>query len=209
MHVYFVRHGETILNRRHVHQSPHVPLSSKGEDEARTIAEYLRDVNPSLLLSSSYTRAFATAEIIGLHTGLTPEVNELFSECISPAHLIGRWHFGISTLWYIFLSVIQRNNALWRYGDAENFTDISRRTKRGLTYIESLRGTHASVIIVSHTILINVMVAYMCKNRMLDIRDLARIFLHIKRMKNTGVIHVEYIGQEGNRVCAWQEMKGV
>lgn len=48
------------------------------------------------------------------------------------------------------------------------------------------------------------MVSYMCKNRMLDIRDLLLTFLHIEKMKNTGIVHVEFLGRSSGNVCAWR-----
>ncbi len=204
MHVYFVRHGATQLNTRHRHQSPSTPLSLKGRDEVLTVAEYLRAMNPDCILTSEYTRAQETARIIGMHVGLTPVTNGLFYEIVRPSKLYEKSLFNATTFCYVVLSVLNHKNPRWRYSDAENFNDITARAKKALTYIESLCGSHKSVVIVSHTVFINIMVSYMCKNRMLDIRDLALTFLHIERMKNGGVIHVEYVGKSKENVCSWR-----
>jgi len=204
MHVYFVRHGETELNRRHIHQSPNTPLSAKGRDAVVSTAESLRKVSPTVIVSSEYTRAIESARIIGQHTGLTPITNGLFYEIIRPSKLHNCSIFTLETLWYVMLSVLLRKNNAWRYKDAENFTDISNRAKKALTYIESLRDTHESVVIVSHTVFINIMVEYMCRSRMLDIRDTLRMFFQSKRMRNGQVIHVEYVGNGAKNVCNWR-----
>lgn len=209
MHVYFVRHGATYLNTQYHHQSPNTPLSPKGQDDARTAAEYLREVNPDLLLSSEYIRTLETARIIGMETGLTPVVNGLFYEIVRPSKFYGTSHFSPETFWYMLLSVIHRKNPQWHYADAENFTDIQNRAQRALTYLESLAGTHESVVVVSHTVFINIMVAYLCKNRMLDVRDLLGTFLHIEKMKNGHVIHVEYMGRSAPGTCAWRQVQDV
>ncbi len=204
MHVYFVRHGETLLNRRHIHQSPNTPLSVKGQDDARTTAEYLRGVNPTLLLSSEYTRARETAGVIGLCTGLTPAVNGLFFEIERPSKFYGLSHFSIETFWYVLLSIIHKDNPTWRYDDAENFSDIQKRAERALAYLESLSSIHSSVVVVSHTIFINVMVAYLCRNKMLTLKDLIFTFLHVERMKNGAVLHVEYTEKTVQNTCSWR-----
>lgn len=204
MHVYFVRHGETLLNATHTHQSPGTPLSLQGKDQAESAGESLRAVNPDLLLSSEYTRALETARIIGAHVGLSPVTNGLFYEIVRPSKFFEKSLYSIETFWYSFLSCIHRNNTSWHYTDAENFSDISTRAKKALTHIESLSLTHQSIVIVSHTIFINIMVAYMCKNRMLDFKDLLRTFLQIEHMKNGSYIHVEYIGGQGAMTCAWR-----
>jgi broad specificity phosphatase PhoE len=209
MHIYFVRHGVTDLNAHNIHQSPSTPLSTQGREQALSVAEYLRSVNPDLLISSEYTRALETARIIGMQTGLTPQVQGLFYELARPSSLFGKTHFHPETLLYVILSVLRRKNPKWHYKDAENFTDIQTRAGEALAYLESLRDTHTSVIVVSHTIFINCMVSYMCKNRLLDVRDLILTVLHIKRMKNTDVIHVEYIGSGAKNTCAWRVVDGV
>lgn len=203
MHIYFVRHGETMLNKRHIHQSPNTPLSPKGREQVLTTAEFLRGVNPDALLTSEYTRAVESARLIGGAVGIKPMVNGFFYEIMRPSKLFGKSHFNFETFWYVILSVLHRNNPSWRYGDAENFFDISSRAKKALAYLESLRGTHDSVVVVSHTVFINTMVSYMCKNRILDIRDLILTFLHIERMKNASVVHVEYTGATAPHTCAW------
>jgi broad specificity phosphatase PhoE len=204
MHVYFVRHGETSLNKKHIHQSPNTPLSVIGREQILSTAEVLRAVNPDLLVSSEYTRAIETARIIGMHVGLTPVTNGLFYEVERPSKLFNKSTLGLETLWYELSSFLNRKNPQWRYADAENFSDISNRAKKALTYIESLYGNHESVVIVSHTVFINVMVSYMCKNRMLDFRDLIYIFFDMERMKNGGIIHVEYQGPSDENTCIWQ-----
>lgn len=207
MHIYFVRHGETMLNAKHVHQSPNTPLSEKGREQVLTTAEFLRGVNPDILLTSEYTRAIESARLIGSSVGLKPTVSGFFYEIMRPSKLFGKSHFNLETFWYVLLSILHRKNKSWRYTDAENFFDISSRAKKALTYIESLRDTHTSVVVVSHTVFINTMVSYMCKDRILDIRDLFLTFFHIKRMKNASVIHMEYNGSSAPNTCAWSLMK--
>jgi broad specificity phosphatase PhoE len=209
MHVYFVRHGETALSKARIHQSPNTPLSPRGRDDIQTTAEFLRSVNPDLLLSSEYTRALESARIIGLHTGLVPQVQGLFYEIVRPSKLFGKSIFSLGTFWYILCSVLKRNNSSWHYHDAENYADIVDRAKRALAYLESLKDTHTSVVVMSHTIFINIMVAYMCKNRILDIRDMLGTFLHIEHIKSGEVVHVEYVGtpQSGSKnLCLWRRI---
>ena len=203
MHVYFVRHGATRESENHTHQSPNASLSPKGNEQASSVAEYLRSVNPDIILSSEYTRALETARIIGMRVGRVPVTNGLFYEIMRPSKLYGQSVFGIETLWYVVLSVLHHKNPAWRYADAENFCEISRRAERALEYLKNSQGTYASVVVVSHTVFINLMVAYMCKNRLLGMLDLVRTFFHIERMKNGEVIHLEYRGNATTNTCSW------
>lgn len=204
MHVYFVRHGETELNRLHMHQSPNTPLSPKGREDALVAAEYLRGVNPDRLFTSEYTRAQETARIIGSVLGVKPEVQSLFYEIIRPSKFYGKSHFSLETFWYVFLSLLNRKKASWRYTDAENFIDISRRAKNALAFLESLHTTCNSVVVVSHTVFINLMVSYMCHSRVLGLRGLLIGYLHIETLKNGAVVHVEYMGSGDTHTCSWR-----
>jgi broad specificity phosphatase PhoE len=204
MHVYFVRHGETELNRRFIHQSPSTPLSLRGREQALTAAEYLRPMNPDILLTSDYTRAQETARLIGSVLSLSPQADARFREVERPTSLCGRSLFHPLTYWYVLNSVVRRNNPVWRYNDAENFNDIYTRVEKTLVYLESFYGTHDSIAIVSHTMFINLMVAYMCKNRILAIRDLLPAFLHVKQMGNGEVVGIKYTGPSDKQVCTWQ-----
>lgn len=204
MHVFFVRHGETELNKKHVHQSPVTPLSPKGREQALTAAEYLRPMNPERIVTSGYRRALETARIIGSVLDLTPQRSDFFREIERPSNLAGTSLFAPQTFWYVASSVMHQKNPAWRYRDAENFNDVYRRVQYSLAFIESLRKTHKSIIIVSHTMYINLMIAYMCHDRILSIQDLVLPFLHIGTMSNCSVVEVVYAGATVPNTCTWQ-----
>ena len=203
MHVYFIRHGETFQNTRHVHQLASTPLSPRGADQARTTAEFLRAMNVDYILSSDYTRAVETARIIGGTLGIKPRVSLLFREIERPSRLGGKSFFTIDTFGYILLSVLRRNNPGWRYSDAENFNDIYERSQRAYLLLESLVEAYQSVVVVSHTMFINLMVAYMCHGRMLAVRDLLPAVLHIEKTHNGGLVEIEYTGGNHHNSCNW------
>ena len=54
MDVYFIRHGETECNKKHIHQLPSTHLNERGIEQAHTVAELARELNPSLLVSSVF-----------------------------------------------------------------------------------------------------------------------------------------------------------
>jgi len=204
MHVYFVRHGETDLNVRRVHQSPSTPLNDKGFDQARSASEYLRAVNADYLLSSTHERALQTARTIGATIGIVPIRMDIFREVERPSNLASTSLYGIRSLWYIGMSVLYRNVSTWRYRDAENFTDIYVRVQTAFAYIESLTEEHKSVIVVSHSVFINLMIMYMCHNRTLSLSDLVKTLSNVNELKNCAVTHVEYVGPAYGNTCAWQ-----
>ncbi len=204
MHVYFVRHGETDLNRARIHQSPQTPLNSRGVSGARTVAEYLRPMNPDLLVTSSYTRALETARIIGTRVGLAPIPDARFREVERPSVLAGRSHFSPRSLCYACLTILHRNDPLWRYRDAENFSDLYRRAREAYGYIDSHKDTHQSIIIVSHSEFIGLMVAYMCGKEHLTTWDVIKTSLRIGTLKNCGVIEMKRKDDPASCSCTWE-----
>lgn len=207
MNVYLVRHAETDLNQRHIHQYPSTPLSEKGRGEALTVAEYLRQMNPDLLISSDHERALQTARIIGSTINLAPQTSNLFYEIIRPSSLYGRSHFCFETFKYTIFSVWNRKKKDWRYKDAENMHDIILRTKNAFTYLKKLSKKHDSIVIVSHSVFINLLVAHMCQEGSLSFWKLFKAFLRIKFTKNASVTHLHYLGkQKDQTVCEWQEL---
>jgi broad specificity phosphatase PhoE len=203
MHVYFVRHGETDLNRRHLHQSPGTPLNAAGFDQARSVGEYLRPMNASLLITSTYERAAQTARVIGQSTGLTPVYSPHFREVERPSLFAEKSLFSLRTFWYILLTVIFRNRPRWRYYDGENLTDIFARVQQSFRTIEARTEEHGAIIVVSHSAYIALMVRYMCHDRRLSLMDLVRVFFSTNGLENCEVLHVEYVGPTVKGTCPW------
>lgn len=192
MEVYFVRHGETEYGRKLRHQTPATPLSDRGREDSYRIAEELRDFKPDCIVSSEYTRALETARIIGLRLGLNPQLTGLFHEVVRPSSLFGKHHFSPKTFWYVLCSALKRDNRNWRYGDAENYADLSDRVIRARTYLETLSQSHERVVVVSHSMFITIMSSFLVTGRMLSVKDLLLTLLHIERLGNGGIIHLTY-----------------
>ena len=65
-HVYFFRHGETVLNARQILQghTAFPELNEKGIEQAKTIIQKLKDVPLQVIYSSPLKRARQTADIV-------------------------------------------------------------------------------------------------------------------------------------------------
>jgi len=65
--LWLIRHGQTEWSRdgRHTGRTD-VPLTERGEQQARALAPLLADLNPALVLTSPRSRAQRTAELAGL-----------------------------------------------------------------------------------------------------------------------------------------------
>ncbi|MDE2021310.1 MAG: histidine phosphatase family protein, partial [Patescibacteria group bacterium] len=67
---YFVRHGETILNAKHVHQDQSGGLSENGVRQAERVGKYLTRFHIKRIIASPYDRARETADIINRYLGV-------------------------------------------------------------------------------------------------------------------------------------------
>jgi alpha-ribazole phosphatase/probable phosphoglycerate mutase len=74
MHLILVRHGETAWNaeRRYQGHQP-IPLNDRGRQQAARAGGRLREIGAAALYASDIARAWETAQLIGLSTGLTPQ----------------------------------------------------------------------------------------------------------------------------------------
>jgi len=67
--IYLIRHGETAYNAQRILQTPEVPLSEHGLDQARRLAERLAGAGVARILSSDLERAVMTARALEATTG--------------------------------------------------------------------------------------------------------------------------------------------
>jgi probable phosphoglycerate mutase len=83
LHLYLIRHGETewAVSGRHTGSSD-IPLTVKGENEARELGKHIRDIQFAHVLCSPLNRARRTCELVGLDQA--PEIEPDLAE----------WSFG-------------------------------------------------------------------------------------------------------------------
>ena len=78
--LHLIRHGETPLNVARVLQPADTPLSPRGQTQALMLAERVRTLRLSGILSSDLPRALQTAQAIAIACGLPIETSPLLHE---------------------------------------------------------------------------------------------------------------------------------
>lgn len=71
MLIYLIRHGETASNAARILQTPEIPLSDRGLQQAQLLAHRLTNVGITDIWSSDLARAVMTAEKLQSTTGAT------------------------------------------------------------------------------------------------------------------------------------------
>lgn len=80
MSILIVRHGETDGNARRIIQTPDIPLSARGNEQAQSLAQRLSSLGVTRIISSDYLRTQQTAEHVASATNLEVEYNPLLRE---------------------------------------------------------------------------------------------------------------------------------
>jgi probable phosphoglycerate mutase len=155
--LHLVRHGETTWNseRRIQGQQHDVPLSERGREQARVVAEALAETaSPELIIASDLDRAMQTAEIIAGRLAL-PVLAE-------PA--LRERHFGIAQ-GRLYEDVAKMVEGWWRDPDHRVEGGESNRDmyERVAAYLEALVAAPPAreLILVTHGGTMNMAVAWL------------------------------------------------
>jgi len=195
MQVIFVRHGQTDGNVARRHQHADTSLNKKGRQEIEAIAERIRDLKPSHLITSTQLRALETTRIIVSACDLVPETVPAFEELLRPRHLVGERYIGLDTFWYAWR---------WFRGEdlpgGESYTDLLYRINEGKAHLESLP-KEARVVVVSHAVFISLFIAHVCRDEPLSFLGAVRTFLNIFRIRNAALIELRFDPIKNG--CGW------
>jgi broad specificity phosphatase PhoE len=147
--IYFVRHGESILNTENREQGAEGSLSVTGRAQAEFVAKRFHTITFDVIVSSPYTRAKETAEIINKELNKDVLYSDFLIERRPPSKYIGEV---VTDPEYIKIRDLMRDkraiDPLWKYADEDNFDDLKTRAESALEYLHSL--PHDSILAVTH-----------------------------------------------------------
>ncbi|MCL5433332.1 MAG: histidine phosphatase family protein [Patescibacteria group bacterium] len=202
MIVYFVRHGESELNAKRVHQDGNAKLSEAGVEQANKLAERLISLPIDTILSSSFERAKQTAEIISQKINIPVQMNSLLVEIKRPTEIEGR---GINEPEVVEIKTKIRdnwNNLDFRHSDEETFYEFRDRAKKVMGEIKSLNSEHT--LIVTHGDLIGMIICVLTFGDELSPKE----FLSLRNLfalSNTGITVCEYKDDKW-KLISWNDV---
>lgn len=187
MRVYFVRHGESELNVKDLHQHPEDPLSRTGIKQAKALAERFTKIPIDKILSSDYIRAKRTAEYIAEATRKPIELTKLLRERKRPSELIGKPFKSSETRKTYRLLYNHSHDPNWHYSDEENFYDAVKRAEHFVEFVENQK--EKNIVVVSHGAMIKFIVAVMMveRDKFLLTPELFNRLYYFYRASNTGI----------------------
>ena len=186
---YLVRHGETILNGKHVRQGPEGALSEKGRAQADQVGLYLKNFPIGKIISSTYARAQETSEIINAHLGVRIIISPLFAERRNPSAIIGKSTHDPEVERIVDQMDLAYHEDEYRIADEENFVDEKVRGKKALRFLIE-QGARETVVVTHHHFL-KMLLAYMLYRERLHAADFIKLsFFNVS--DNAGVTVVEF-----------------
>lgn len=168
--IYIVRHGQSVNNiSEHILHKTHVkfghgnsPLTETGKQQAKKLAETLRNIQFSKIITSSYIRAKQTGEIIGETLGLELQIFDKLHE-----RLYGEQYYTLPkperlNLQNKVFSLKNENEKLDYkfFPDGESANDALKRMLESIKYIDShFKGQ--TIIAVTHGGLMRFLLMYL------------------------------------------------
>lgn len=164
--IYFVRHGETVLNAQGIRQGAEGPLTEKGRSQALATAKKFPHGKgkPQVLFSSPFQRTKETAEIIARDLDIA-EIHylDLLRERRNPTEIIG--HSKDEPTVRHIVDTIDKgfHPDDLRYSDEENFIDLRTRADELLRFIA--KRPERRILMVTHSIFLGMIVSYMLRGK--------------------------------------------
>lgn len=146
--VYFLRHGQTRLNRTWVHQFPDTRLSDKGRAQAAEVAEHFKNKKIDVIITSNLTRAEETAATIAQKNGAPFETSDLFVELRRPRSLWGISWAHPRSLWIMGCLYLNAAKEKWHHSDEENLEEFRARARRALELLADR--PEQNILVVTH-----------------------------------------------------------
>lgn len=187
--IYFVRHGETILNAAHIRQDNAGGLSDVGREQVQATAIRLSKMHIKHLYVSPYERTIETAEIINKHLHVPMTYTGLLAERRNPSQIIGKKYDDIEVEKIVNQIDLTGHQASFRFSDEENFEDLEKRAEKLLRYL-AFR-PHKAIVCITHGIFLKMVLAYITHGKKLTPLILATL-TYFTKVDNAGITLVTY-----------------
>lgn len=204
--LYFVRHGESTGNVGDFRQGPDTPLSIKGEEQAKLVAERFRSIEIDKIVVSTYARASQTAEYINRILNKDIECSELLVERIKPSKVVGKHKDDPGALAIDKLHIDNFHNPEFKFEDGETFTEMKKRALDLLTFVQKI--PEEKILCVSHGIFLRMILACVIHGQKLTSHQYWDFYINVS-LGNTSITVFEQSDKDGDlkwKLKVWGDM---
>lgn len=189
MNVYFVRHGQSIFNKKPRHQYPDTPLSEEGILQANLLGKRFKNITLDAIITSPFSRAKNTAQEIEKASNVSFIESELLIERKMPSAFLGKF-VDDPEIAGIHEEMRQNmSNLDWRHSDEENFSDLIKRGRDTLDFIISQNNN--SMAVITHGHFLQILTYIMIFDDQISPEAFVK-FQHNIEFSNTGITLCEY-----------------
>jgi phosphoserine phosphatase len=199
--VYFVRHGESIGNIGKIYQSSDMPLSDRGKEQAKAIAERASKIDFQKLISSPYERTKETALEVSKLTNKEIEFSDLFIEWIRPDSVGGKPHDDEETKLLVKKISASVFNGGEKVPGAEDFEALIGRARSALDFLLNL--PEEKILVVTHGLFIKMMVFSVILGDQISPAVIKNMD-ETMSVKNTGLTILKYKKTNSDPVVKWR-----
>ena len=155
---YFVRHGRTVLNAKHIRQGADGGLDDVGRHQAHTVGAYLQNRSIKKMISSPYERTRETAAIMNTYLNVPISYSPLLRERKNPSEIIGKSGDDPAVETIVDQMDLSYHTDAYRYSDEENFTDLKKRARACLSFLARVHSRNTCV--VTHNVFLKMLLSY-------------------------------------------------
>lgn len=186
---YFIRHGETILNSKRIRQDEDGSLSESGGKQSDEAGKFLMNYPIERIISSTYTRARETTNIINRNLKVPVIYSNLFVERKNPSEIIGKSTQDPDVVRAVEKIDLAYHDDDYRYSDEENFADLKKRAHKCVSLL-SRQGARETVVVTHHHFL-KMILAYMLHRSRLHYGDFVKL-AYFNMSDNGGISVCEF-----------------
>ena len=200
--VYFVRHGETEGNVGKFFQTHDTPLTERGHEGAKAIAERLSHLTIDAIIASPFYRAQQTAGYISEAIKLPIETVESLHELQQSIIVRGKSWDSEEGQEFIYDREQNFFNPTWVIDGAENHAMVLERVKNTVEILE--KHPAQNIVVVSHGLFIRYIATYLllAKNTDSSIHKMMSGSLH--QLSNVAI--TEFIYNEADwKLLTWND----
>ena len=188
--IYFIRHGETILNAAHIRQSEGGALSSNGVSQAFSAGQRLKAFNIQKIFCSPFQRAVETCDEVNKSLSVqSVEYVPLLGERKNPSEIVGLNYNDPLTVKAVNFMDKSYHEPDARWSDEENFQDLKDRAIKCLDFLS--KNSSVNTLCITHGIFLKMLLCIMAYGKDLSVETYIKMSL-FNPADNAGITIVEY-----------------